>query len=199
VSTTSLTVNEGSSNAFGVSLTTAPSANVTATVSSADTNVATVGPGVLTFTPANFATPQNVTVSGAQDLNTMANGTTVTVSAPGMASRTVGVTVTDDDAQSIRVSASNVQVCQGDAVDVLVSLEFSPGGNATVTASIDALRANVAPATLTFTTANFAVPQAVTIFGNSAGPTFLRLSTPGAPDALVGVTVLSLFVPACMV
>ena len=198
VSTPAVTVVEGSTGSFAVSLAAQPAANVTATIASADTSVATVSPGSLTFTPANYATPQNVTVSGAQDLNTATDGTTVSVSAPGMASRTVSVTVTDDDAQAILVDRPSVQFCQFEGDVVHVSLQFSPGGIAMVTAiATNPARATVDPGMFTFTPANFAVPQSLFITGVSAGTTTIRLVTPGAPEGTIGVTVLSASSPAC--
>jgi hypothetical protein len=198
VSPTAVTVVEGSSGNFAVSLSAQPAANVTATIASGDNAVATVSPSSLTFTPANYATPQNVTVSGTQDIDTVTDGTTVSVSAPGMATRTVSVTVTDDDGQVILASPTSVTFCQFDGAEVFVSLQSAPGGNATVTAtSTNPSRATVDPAALTFTPANFATPQAVSIMGLAAGLTSIRLSTPGAPDRTVSVTVLSPTAPAC--
>lgn len=52
---------------FTVKLATAPTANVTVAVVSGNTAEGTVSPPTLTFTPANFATAQTVTVKGVDD------------------------------------------------------------------------------------------------------------------------------------
>ena len=62
---------EGESVPHTVWLSHQPSANVTVTVAtSGDTDI-TASPATLTFTPSNWATPQTVTVSAAQDTDTV--------------------------------------------------------------------------------------------------------------------------------
>jgi hypothetical protein len=66
--TSGLSTSEGGgTSTFRVSLATEPSANVTIALSSRDTTEATVSPSNLTFTAANYATPQVVTVRGVDD------------------------------------------------------------------------------------------------------------------------------------
>jgi len=197
VSTAAVSVTEGSSGTFAVSLTAQPAANVVATVSSGDIGAATVAPPSLTFTPANYATPQTVTVTGVQDADMNNEAVTVTVSAAGMASRTVSVAVTDDDApQGIIVSAATVQFCIFDGAVIGVSLQYPPGGNVTVTAT-PSVRVAVSPSQLTFSPANFATPQELDITGLSAGSATIRLSAPGAPDSIVSVSVFAATAPVC--
>ena len=97
LSTVSLNVGEAGSGTFTVRLAFQPSANVTVSVSSADSAKATATPATLTFTPANYATPQTVTVGGVNDADVNNESVDVTLSAPGLVSRTVAVTVIDDD------------------------------------------------------------------------------------------------------
>jgi len=52
---------------FSVALTAQPSVDVNIQVTSGSSADYSVAPAVLTFTPANFATPQNVTVTGIDD------------------------------------------------------------------------------------------------------------------------------------
>lgn len=61
------TSEDGTTATFTVALSTAPTANVTVTVTSGDATEGTVSPATLTFTPANFATAQTVTVTGVAD------------------------------------------------------------------------------------------------------------------------------------
>ena len=61
------TTDRGGTATFTVWLNTHPAANVVLPLSSSNTNAGTVSPASLNFTPANYATPQTVTVTGALD------------------------------------------------------------------------------------------------------------------------------------
>jgi hypothetical protein len=61
------TSESGGKTFFRVSLTTQPTSNVTCTFSSSDPTEGTVSPTILTFTPTNYATLQNVNVQGVDD------------------------------------------------------------------------------------------------------------------------------------
>jgi cellulose 1,4-beta-cellobiosidase len=90
-SQTSLSVAQGTTGTFGVSLSSAPSANVTVSVAGSGNTGLTAAPASLTFTPTNFATAQNVTVTA----NSSGTGaTTFTLSATGYTAVTVSATET---------------------------------------------------------------------------------------------------------
>jgi endoglucanase len=91
-SPTTLSVTQGSTGTFGLSLSAAPSANVavTTTRTSGDSGLTVTGGGTLTFTPSNFATAQTVTVS-ADSSGT--GSATFTAAAAGYPS--VAITVTE--------------------------------------------------------------------------------------------------------
>lgn len=99
VSTSNLTLNEGGSNTFTVRLANAPANNVSVTVarSAGDTDVTVSNGASLTFTPANYATTQTVTISAAEDADNTNDNATITVSTAGEPSRNVSVTVIDND------------------------------------------------------------------------------------------------------
>ncbi len=61
------TTEAGGTAQFSVVLDAAPTADVTVAVGSSDTSEGTVGTSLLTFTTANWATPQVVTVTGVND------------------------------------------------------------------------------------------------------------------------------------
>ncbi|MBV9451356.1 MAG: cellulase family glycosylhydrolase [Streptosporangiaceae bacterium] len=89
VNPTSLSVTQGSTGTVGVSLSAAPSANVTVSVTSTGNTGLTASPTSLTFTPSNFATAQNVTITA----DSSGTGTTTfTLSATGFTSVTVSAT-----------------------------------------------------------------------------------------------------------
>ncbi|MER5264509.1 glycoside hydrolase family 48 protein [Actinosynnema sp. NPDC002837] len=93
----SLTVRQGGTGTFGVSLATAPTANVTVTVArSGGSTDLTAGPVSLTFTPSNWATKQNVTVTSAANGGELGTAT-FTASATGAAAATVEVRETSAD------------------------------------------------------------------------------------------------------
>jgi cellulose 1,4-beta-cellobiosidase len=92
-SLTSLSVTQGATGTVGVSLSTAPSANVTVSTARTSGNAGlSVRTGAsLTFTPSNFATAQNVTFAA----DTSSTGSAAfTVSATGYPSVTITVTET---------------------------------------------------------------------------------------------------------
>lgn len=64
-SSTSLSVAQGSAATFGLSLSAAPASNVTVSVAraSGNTGLSVTSGGSLTFTPSNYATAQNVTIT----------------------------------------------------------------------------------------------------------------------------------------
>lgn len=99
---------EGGTDDFTVALSAAPLTPVVLAISSADLAVATVLPGLLTFGPSDWSSPQTVTVSGTEDA--VVDGsqvTTVTVSVVAalsnaaygsVADATISVTTLDNDA-----------------------------------------------------------------------------------------------------
>ncbi len=102
ISTPTLTVVEGGAGTYTVALNAEPSADVSVTVGGASGDV-TVAGSPLTFTPANYATPQTVTVSAAEDEDATADPDVVLThgaSGGGYDSVTIGsvtVTVTEND------------------------------------------------------------------------------------------------------
>jgi hypothetical protein len=95
VSSNAVTVTEGMTATFTVKLAFAPAATATVSLSSSNTTSVTVSPASLSFTTANFATAQTVTVSGVADTNTLAENVPVTLSTPGTPNQTVTVTTVD--------------------------------------------------------------------------------------------------------
>ena len=92
---------EGATATFGVSLGTAPAGTTTVTVArkSGDTDITVQSGANLTFTPANWNTPQTVTLAAASDADAV-NGTAVfIVSSPARPS--LLVTATERDIQAV--------------------------------------------------------------------------------------------------
>ncbi|MCY3968688.1 MAG: NBR1-Ig-like domain-containing protein [Acidobacteria bacterium] len=170
LSTTQLSVAEGGTGTFTVALSTQPTGTVTVTVTSGDTGAATVSPASLSFTAADYGTPQTVTVTGVQDDDADNESTTVSLSASGgdygNVSSSVSVTVTDDDTQGLALSATDLSVAEGGNGTFTVALSTQPTGAVTVSVSSgDTGAATVSPASLSFTAADYSTSQTVTVAG----------------------------------
>ncbi|MDX2020241.1 MAG: Calx-beta domain-containing protein [Deltaproteobacteria bacterium] len=176
--TTGLTTTEAGGQAFfSVSLGTAPSADVTIAISSSDTTEGTVSPATLTFTKANFAAPQVVTMAGVDDAVADGNVAYTIVLAPVVSTDKkyagldpADVTVTNIDSETAGVTVTPVAGLRtteaGGAATFTVVLNSQPAGDVTIpVASQDATEGTAAPATLTFTNLNWNAPQTVTVTG----------------------------------
>jgi hypothetical protein len=165
-SVTTLTVGETATQTFSVRLTAQPTATTTVAIATSDAGAATAAPSSLTFTTANYAAWQTVSVTGIDDADPNNETVTFSVSASGFTTRTVTATVTDNDPQSIVTSASVITVVEGASGTFSVRLAAMPAANVTVAVtSADITQATASPASLTFTPANYATDQTVTISG----------------------------------
>jgi len=201
VNPTALSVPEGSNATFGVRLQTAPTSNVTVTcaVGSGDADLTVVtGTGARTFTPANFATPQNVTVAAAEDADSTNGTRTVSCTASGLTTVTVTATEADNDPsqQAIVVTATSVSVPEGGSTTFGVRLAVAPSASTTVTCAVASTGdgdISVPTGPLTFTPANGTVSQNVTVAAaedadNSNGTRTIACSSTGLTAVSVTAT-----------
>lgn len=166
LSATSIPVREGESGSLLASLSAQPLADVVVGVASSNPAKVVPSSALLTFTPANYSTPQQVLVSGLEDADTNNESATITLSTAGVPSRSVAVSVTDNDFQGIVVSDAQVTVTEGGTASFFVTLMHDPAGSLVVTlSSSNPAAATVLPTALTFSSANYAVPQQVTVHG----------------------------------
>ena len=170
LSTAMLTVSEGSSGVYTVTLNTDPDGPVTITPTSGDGGAVGVSPASLTFTTSDWDMAQTVTVTGVEDDD--ANNETVTIrhSVSGDGSVTaagaVTVTVTDTDTAGVSVSPARVSTTEGEAATYTLVLDTLPDGPVTITpTSADNGAVSVSPASLTFTTSDWDMSQTVTVTG----------------------------------
>src|SRR5438132_1713999 len=152
-------------------------ANVSIGLSSSNTAEGTVSPASVTFTSANWNTPQTVTVTGVNDF--VADGniayTIVTAAATsadanynGLNPADVAVSNTDDDTAGITVSPTSglVTTEAGGTATFTVVLNSQPTANVTIPLSSgNTAEGTVSPASLTFTSANWNVARTVTVTG----------------------------------
>ncbi|MFO0888458.1 MAG: Calx-beta domain-containing protein [Isosphaeraceae bacterium] len=172
-----VTTEAGGTATFTVVLDSQPTANVTIALSSSNTAEGTVSPISLTFTAANWDTPQTVTVTGVDDA--VDDGdiafTIVTAAATspdakynGLNPADVSVTNEDNDTAGITATPSSglVTTEAGGTATFTVVLNSQPTANVTVAlSSSNTAEGTVGPASLTFTAANWNTPQTVTVTG----------------------------------
>lgn len=192
--------------------------SVTITIASEDLSEVTVDKASLTFTEANWATPQTVTVTGVDDVVTDGNAV-VTIQLSSSSANgffngltpSVSVTNTDNEVAGITLSqTSGLATGEDESTDTFTAkLDAKPTGDVNVTvASSDATEAAVGPTTLTFDDTNWNMVQTVTVTGvddssvDGAQPYAINLSATGggynlttaatgsnADDDVAGVTV----------
>ena len=171
VTPSQLTVMEGDAtgSSYEVVLFMQPTETVTVTVSGTSGTEVTATPSTLTFTRANWDTPQSVTVKAAADANTQDETVTLTHSARGGSYDSVSiedVSVTVQDNVGVSVTPSRLTVMEEDATgsSYEVVLRSQPTETVTVTVSgTSGTEVTATPSTLTFTRANWDTPQNVTV------------------------------------
>ena len=164
-----LTITEGGvARAFNVALSSLPIGDVVVRSRSATPGLATVtAGGMLTFTPANWDTPQGVWVSGLQDADAENESVTVNLSASGggydNTSASADVSVSDDDIVALTLSSAALALNENAAGSFTVRLATLPSAGVTVTLASDDAEATFSPATLSFSASNWNLPQSVSV------------------------------------
>ena len=169
VSASSLAVNEGFSAAYSVALATRPVGGpVTVSLSSSDAAAATVSPATLTFTAGNWDAPRTVTVLGVADGSATVRARGVRADYDSVAA-SVSVAVRDSGAAGVRVEPPQLTVREGGSGSYRVRLNTQPTATTTVTATATSTALAIdddgtpQSRTLTFTTEDWGVGQAVTV------------------------------------
>jgi hypothetical protein len=193
----------GATDTYTVVLRSQPTADVTVSING-DAQT-TVNPTSLTFTSANWNTPQTVTVSATDDaVAEGGHGGTIThttasadASYNGLTVVNVTAVISDNDEAGITLSTSSVSATEGGSNGTYtVSLNSQPTANVTVNINGGA-QTTVNPTSLTFTSANWNVAQTVTVSatddvvaeGTHSGT--ITHTTASADTAYNGITVAS--------
>lgn len=166
---------------YTVSLQSAPSSTVTITLSSSNPaegrlTAARLSTTTLTFTTADWQTPQSVTLYGVDDAIDDGDATwQVTAAAASADPRYAGQSIpvrsvvnADDDVAGLVVSgpATTVTTEAGGAVTFTVALASQPTATVTVNLqSTDTSEGRLSTTTLTFDATNWNAPQTVTVSG----------------------------------
>lgn len=127
---TAFNVQEGGSSVVSIRLAQAPASDVTVMTTrlNGDADFAVSSGGTLTFTPANFATPQLVTVAGAEDGDNQNDAAVFRVSAPGIAEYDLTANGIDNDAVALTVqSAVSRREHGAEIFDIPLPLTGTPG------------------------------------------------------------------------
>jgi len=176
-SPSTVTTEAGGAVTFTVSLASAPTANVTVPVSSSDTTEGAVSLSSLVFTPANWSTPQTVTVTGVDDSVDDGNvayavilgvATSADANYDGRSPSDVMLTNQDDDTASVTLAnqSGDTTTESGDAVTFTIRLNSEPTADVTIgISSSDTTEGTVSPASLVFTATNWNSPQTITVTG----------------------------------
>ncbi len=162
----------GATDGFDMVLTSAPSADVTITLST-DPEV-TFTPVQMIFTPLNWNTPQTTTITAVDDA--VPEPTKNIVLTPSVVSTDtryhalvvpdIAVTVFDNDTPAVNITPTggSTSVIEGGATDTYdVALATAPTANVNISLSIVSAQVTTDVYTLTFTPANWNLPQTVTV------------------------------------
>ena len=188
-----VTVVEGSTAQFKVRLATQPTADVTVSFTSGDTDHVTVPSTTLTFTDSTWGTDQTVTVTGVHDADTVdESNVEVTVSAASTDAlydpleETVSVTLDDDDPDvNVNFGQATYSVAESDDGSTTETTE----NEVTVTVKLSAApnRTVVIPITTTgqggiSTTDYSGVPASLTFASTETEKTFTFTATSDTVD-----------------
>ncbi len=163
-----LEILEGGSETYTVVLESEPAGEVTVTVGGVAGDL-TVSPETLRFTTSNWSIRQIVTVSAAEDEDTIVDPPvtlTHTVSGgdyDGVAAADVEVTILENDIPGVKVTPVALEVVEGSSEAYTVVLESVPTGTVTVTVRGVAGDLSVSPETLTFTAWSWSMAQTVMV------------------------------------
>ncbi len=163
-----LEVLEGDSENYTVVLESAPTGAVTVAVGGTAGDL-TVAPEELTFTTLNWSTAQTVTVTAAEDEDSIVDAPvtlTHTVSGGGyggVVAPDVEVTILENDIPGVTVTPEELEVTEGSSESYTVVLDLEPEGTVTVTVGGAVEDVTVSPASLIFTTLNWSTAQTVKV------------------------------------
>ena len=171
------TTEAGGTATFQIVLTSQPTDDVTIGLASSDTTEGNVSTASVTFTSANWDTPQTVTITGQNDAvdDDDVSYTVVTTAATsddpkyaGWDVADVSVTNRDDDTAGITVSpTSDLTTTEaGGSSTFQIVLDSEPLANVTIgLSSSDTSEGTISATSIIFTPANWNTPQTVTVAG----------------------------------
>jgi gliding motility-associated-like protein len=174
--TSGLTTTEaGGTATFTVRLNSKPLSNVTINLTSTKPAEGIASPATLTFTPSNWNSTQTVTITGQDDFvddgdqTYNINGTTSSGDSKyNGRTFSVSATNTDNDEKGFNINPTTglVTTESGGQATFTIALTSQPSANVTIDlSSSNTAEGTVSPASVTFTSGNWNIPQTVTITG----------------------------------
>ena len=173
VSETVLTVAEGGSTTYTVKLDAQPTSTVVISVTKTGSTDRRDGvAGHPDLHAVQLGTAQTVTVAAAQDADAVNDAASIAHAVDAASSADeydavsiagVAVTVTDDDTAGAMVSKTTLTVAEGGSTTYTVVLDAQPASDVVITVSSDNSDVTVSPATLTFSSSNWATAQTVRV------------------------------------
>lgn len=175
--TSGLTTSESGVKAnFSVVLNSMPTSNVSIPISTSNATEGKIDISSLLFTPDNWNIPQSVTVSGVNDFIADGNisysiiiGTTTSsdLNYNGIDPTDVSLVNTDNDSTGITVSSVSGNTSEsGTTATFTIVLNSSPTSLVGITvSSSNSAEGTVTPTGISFSTANWNIPQTITITG----------------------------------
>ena len=182
-----VTTEAGGAAGFTVVLNAQPTADVTIALSSGDTSEGTVSPASLTFTPANWAVPQTVTVTGVDDdlvdghtayIVSTAAATSADPDYDGLNAADVAVTNRDNE-----VAGTTLEVSAAAPTPAGVAIAFNMPFDALALNLYDTESANLGPADVLLVGASAgAVAGSLIVAPDARSVTFLKTGGPLVAD-----------------
>ena len=169
LSPSSVSIDEGASRTYTVRLASAPTADVSVTVASSNSDVTVDATSPLEFTVDDWNMAQTVTVSAAEDDDAVQDTAMVTHTIGGLtvANSMLRVTVRENDTRGVTVTPTSLEVTEGATGTYSIVLDSQPvgdgDGNVTVTVSGASGDVTVDPSQLTFTATTWFRAQEVEV------------------------------------
>ncbi|MBK8169528.1 MAG: hypothetical protein IPK60_04190 [Sandaracinaceae bacterium] len=172
-----MTTELGGTATFTVRLNTEPTADVVIALTSLDETEGTISVSSLTFTQANYASPQTVTITGVDDSTRdddqaysidLAPASSTDDHYNGLSADDVSVINIDDESAGVTVTPIEGLVTNEDGLTAMftVVLNSAPSSDVQIgLASANSAEGTAAPMMLTFTATNWDAPQTVTVTG----------------------------------
>ena len=164
---------EGDSVAYSLVLSAEPEADVVIDVTRTENEDFLISPSSLTFTPQNWYTPQDITISITHDSDTFNDGIQITHTVNAESSSdeydavvidTLGLTALDIDTAGITVSALALVIDEPSSTSYTVVLDSAPASNVVIEVwKMGDATVSVAPSLLTFTSTNWFEEQQVVV------------------------------------
>ncbi len=164
-----VSVNEGGDAMFKITLSEAPSDDVTVSLGDITNSMLDFSTSTsLSFSPSNFDDAQGISFSAGEDNNIVDETETITLTANGggfdNASVQITIRITDNDIPNISLDPSFLGFTEGGSADFDVSLMVLPTGDVTISvAEFTNSDLDLSVSSLTFTTNNYNIPQSVTV------------------------------------